>query len=209
MSDDKRDFKARSRTSFDEQAPTYDSSGYGRHARRLQRPVLDALDGLGFSAVLDVGCGTGLLLEAVAVARPAVRLLGIDLSPEMVAIARQRLGDAADVRVADAELLPFDDAAVDLVTCVDSFHHYPDPGAALSEMRRVTRPGGALVIGEWHVAAVFRGMLNWILPRTPSGDVRIYRPDEMTSLVAAAGYAVERSEPAGVRGQLLVARREH
>ena len=209
-----RDFKSRSRAAFDRQARTYDSAGYGRHALRLQPAVLAALEPLPFSVLLDVGCGTGRLLEAVAAARPGLRLLGIDLSPEMLAVARERLGGATraagvavDLHVADAEHLPFADGTAEVVTCVDSFHHYPDPAAALAEMHRVTRSGGALVIGEWHVGRFWRGLMNRLLPHTPSGDVRIYTPEEMATLAASAGYAVERSEPAGVRGQLLVALR--
>jgi ubiquinone/menaquinone biosynthesis C-methylase UbiE len=168
---------------------------------------MDALGGIATDAVLDVGCGTGALLDIVLATRPGVRALGIDLSPEMIEVARERLGDRADLRVADAEALPFPDGRVDLVVCVDSFHHYPHPAAALAEMRRVTRPGGALVLGDWYVGRLLRGLMNWLLPRMPSGDVRIYAPAELRALAAEAGYQVERCETAGVRAQLLVARR--
>ena len=72
-------------------------------------------------------------------------------------------------------------------------------------MRRVTRPGGGLVLGEWRVAAPLRGLMNAILPRMPEGDVRVYSGAELTALAEAAGYRVTRCERAGVRGQLLVA----
>jgi ubiquinone/menaquinone biosynthesis C-methylase UbiE len=143
-----RAFKDKSRAAFDRQARDYDTAVSGRHARRLHGDVLAALDGFELGALLDVGCGTGLLLGRVRELRPAARLAGIDLSEAMLAVARRRLGDGADLRLADAEHLPQPDEAVDVVVCVDSFHHYPHPAAALSEMRRVTRPGGSLVLGE-------------------------------------------------------------
>jgi ubiquinone/menaquinone biosynthesis C-methylase UbiE len=96
---------------------------------------------------------------------------------------------------------------MDLVTCVDSLHHYPDPAMALAEMHRVTRPGGGLVIGEWSVGTPARQLLNLLLPRLRGGDVRIYTPAELTALAEEAGYDALRCGPAGVRGQLLVARR--
>jgi len=169
--------------------------------------VLEALEGIAAASVLDVGCGTGALLEAVLVARPDVRALGIDLSSGMIAVAKDRLGDRAELGVADAEDLPLADGTVDLVLCVDSFHHYPAPATALSEMHRVTRAGGALILGDWYVGRVFRGVMNRLLPRVPSGDVRIYTPAELGGLAAAAGYDVDRCETAGTRAQLLVARR--
>jgi ubiquinone/menaquinone biosynthesis C-methylase UbiE len=169
--------------------------------------MLAALEGLTFSDVLDVGCGTGALLEAVLAQRDGVRARGIDLSPRMVEAAGRRLESRADLRVADAEELPFADGSVDLVLCADSFHHYPHPDRAIAEMYRVTRQGGALVLGDWYVGSVWRWLLNWILPRTPSGDVRISTPDELEAFAGGAGYLVERCETAGVRAQVLVARR--
>ena len=202
-----RDAKQKSRTAFDRQAPDYDGTGYGRHARRLHADVMAAVAGFAFTDVLDVGCGTGATLAAILEDLPQARALGIDLSPNMLDIARARLGDRARLEVADAERLPLEDGSVDLALCVDSLHHYPHPDAALAELRRVTRPGGGLVIGEWRVGPVLRPLMNRLLPRLPEGDVRIYSGAELTRLAEAAGYAVERCEPAGVRGQVLVARR--
>lgn len=201
------DHKRKSQAAFDRQAARYDTEMYGRHARRLQGQVMTAVEGFEFAAVLDVGCGTGATLEAIVSAHPGVRVWGIDLSPEMIAIARRRMGEAARLEVADAEHLPLPDATVDLVVCVDSLHHYPEPGASLAEMHHVTRPGGGLVIGEWRLATPWRQLMNRLLPRMPEGDVRIYTGRELTDLAEAAGYRVERCAPAGVRGQLLVARR--
>ena len=201
------DHKRKSQAAFDRQAARYDTEMYGRHARRLHGEVMTAVEGFEFAAVLDVGCGTGATLEAIVGAHPEVRAWGIDLSPEMIAVARRRMGKAARLEVADAEHLPLPDAAVDLVVCVDSLHHYPEPDAGLAEMHRVTRSGGGLVIGEWRLATPWRQLMNRLLPRMPEGDVRIYTGRELTDLADAAGYRVERCTPAGVRGQLLVARR--
>lgn len=201
------DHKSKSRAAFDRQAPDYDTKPYGQHARRLHGDVMAAVETFAFADVLDVGCGTGATLAAITASHPDVRARGIDLSPAMIVAARERLGDAVDLREADAEHLPFPDAAVDLVTCVDSLHHYPAPLVALAEMRRVTRPGGGLVIGEWRLGAPFRQLMNWLLPRVPEGDVRIYTAEELTELAESAGYRVDHCVRAGVRAQLLVARR--
>jgi ubiquinone/menaquinone biosynthesis C-methylase UbiE len=201
------DHKQKSRAAFDRQARDYDTKPYGRHARRLHADVMAAIERFRFTEVLDVGCGTGATLAAIIAAHPDVGAWGIDLSPEMIGVARGRLGDGADVQVADAEHLPLSDGSVELVICVDSLHHYPDPAAALAEMRRVTRPGGGLVLGEWRVAAPFRHLMNWMLPRMPEGDVRVCTAAEVKGLAEAAGYRVDDCVRAGVRGQLLVARR--
>jgi len=201
------DHKRKSREAFDRQARDYDEAPYGRHARRLHGDVMAAVETFAFADVLDVGCGTGATLEAILQAHPRTRAWGVDLSEAMLGVARERLGGLALLETADAERLPFRDGCMDLVTCVDSLHHYPEPAKALAEMHRVTRRGGGLVIGEWSVAAPARRLMNLLLPRLPGGDVRVYTPAELLALAEAAGYGELRCGAAGVRGQLLVARR--
>ena len=200
-------YKQKSRAAYDRYAPQYATGVSGRHARWLHASVLAALEELDFGSVLDVGCGTAVLLEKIIAMRPATAAHGIDLSPGMLAVARERLGESADVRVADAEALPLADDAVDAVVCVDSFHHYPLPGVALIDMRRVLRAGGALVLGEWRVPAPIRRLMNAVIGRMPDGDVRIYSRTEIVGLALAAGFDVVHWSKPGRRGQLLVCRR--
>lgn len=93
----------------------------------------------------DLGCGTGQIAEAIA---PFVRrVVAIDDSEPMLAEARRRLQahPNVDVRTADLESLPLDDASLDAATMVLVLHHMPDPAAALVECARVLRPGGRLL----------------------------------------------------------------
>jgi ubiquinone/menaquinone biosynthesis C-methylase UbiE len=96
--------------------------------------------------VLEVAIGTGLNLPHYP---PEVNITGIDLSPEMLSIARQRardLGREVDLQEGDAHQLPFEDASFDSVVCVYSLCNIPDPECAVSEMERVLRPGGKLML---------------------------------------------------------------
>ncbi len=90
--------------------------------------------------VLEVGCGTGLILERIA--RVAERAEGIDLSPGMLEQARQR---GLSVCEGSATELPFADATFDLVYSYKVLAHVPDIEKALAEMARVTRPGGTIL----------------------------------------------------------------
>jgi ubiquinone/menaquinone biosynthesis C-methylase UbiE len=96
--------------------------------------------------VLEVAVGTGLNLPEYAL---DTRVTGIDLSPEMLEIARRRISLSAhevDLRIGDAQDLPFDDASFDAVVCTYSLCNIPDPAVAIAEMHRVLRPGGRLVL---------------------------------------------------------------
>jgi ubiquinone/menaquinone biosynthesis C-methylase UbiE len=101
-------------------------------------------------SILDVGCGTGTQLALYR--RPGCELFGIDLSPAMLAIARQRLGDTADLRLEDASKMTFASGTFDLVTMVLALHEMPTPlrSAVLQECRRVVKPNGHIMLMDYH-----------------------------------------------------------
>jgi ubiquinone/menaquinone biosynthesis C-methylase UbiE len=199
--------RERSRRAFDAQASVFDREHWGEHARALYDPVLAVLGGISFDSILDVGCGTGALLEKVlARRRPPSVVRGLDLSPEMLAVARERLGDGVHLVEGDAAVLPFDEASVDVVTCVDSFHHYPVPDAVLLEMRRVLRPLGYLVLADFWLRWPLRQSMNLLLRFLPYGDVRVYSRTELVVMTARAGLQEVRWTSTPRRGQLLVCR---
>jgi SAM-dependent methyltransferase len=99
--------------------------------------------------VLDAGCGSGPLSEALR-ARGAV-VTGFDSSPVMVELARERLGEGADLQVADLSLpLPFADGTFDDVVVSLVLHYLQDWKAPLAELRRVLKPGGRLLLSVNH-----------------------------------------------------------
>ena len=144
---------------------------------------------------LEIAVGTGLNLPYY----PAgIALAGIDLSPVMLAAARDRargLGMAADLREASADALPFADGSFDTVVCTVSLCNIPDDRAAVGEMFRVLRPGGRLVLLD-HVASDRRWALAVERLLEPlflrmNGDYLTRRP---LPLVEAAGFAVSYSQ---------------
>ncbi len=100
--------------------------------------------------VLDVACGAA---HASEVAAPHVRqVVGIDLTPALLAIGADRLRSAGIDNVllqeGHAAALPFVDASFDLVFCRTALHHFPDPERCITEMARVCRPGGRVVLSD-------------------------------------------------------------
>jgi demethylmenaquinone methyltransferase / 2-methoxy-6-polyprenyl-1,4-benzoquinol methylase len=103
--------------------------------------------------VLDVATGTGLV--AAELVRRGFEVTGVDQSPEMLAVARRRFGDAVDLVEAAATSLPFPDSAFDHVTFTYLLRYVDDPEATLIELARVVRPGGTVASLEFGVPGGF------------------------------------------------------
>lgn len=126
---------------YDARAATYDASEMHRD---LAAVVAEQAPDLGDGLVVDVATGTGLVLRAIAARHPEATLVGVDLSPRMLAVARAALPRARLVQ-GDAAALPVAAGAADLVTCATALHLLAEPDIAFDEWTRVLRPGGRLV----------------------------------------------------------------
>jgi demethylmenaquinone methyltransferase/2-methoxy-6-polyprenyl-1,4-benzoquinol methylase len=135
---------------FNALAPVYDQGNrwlsFGLSARWRRRAVAS------FRAhppqrVLDVACGTGDLVLAVLNASPASQVTGVDFSEEMLRLARTKVSQATFVQ-GDVMALPFESESFDAVTVGFGLRNFVDIPKALSEMARVLKPGGCLIILE-------------------------------------------------------------
>ncbi len=190
------DLTARVRRFWDERAPGYDRGA--RFERLLIRDSRAWVCSQAAGETLEVAAGTGRNFEFYP---DGVELTAIDLSPGMLAIARERaagLDRAVHLREADAQRLPFAGTSFDTVVCALSLCSVPDLHAAVAEMHRVLRTGGRLVLVD-HVRSdvapvlwLMRGLQrvnNRFVPN--SGESMLRRPLEA---VIAQGFVVERRE---------------
>jgi ubiquinone/menaquinone biosynthesis C-methylase UbiE len=115
-----------------------------------ERPaIIDLAGDVNGRRVLDVGCGSGPLFAALRAKGAFVT--GFDASPAMIKLARQRLGENADLHVADlGQPLPFADGAFDDVVVSLVLHYLRDWTAPLAELRRILKPGGRLILSVYH-----------------------------------------------------------
>jgi ubiquinone/menaquinone biosynthesis C-methylase UbiE len=177
---------------FDRAAETYDvvAGAYHEHfgARLVERAGIGPGD-----AVLDVACGRGaVLVPALAATGPAGKVVGVDLSPEMIRLARDRVGDRAELLVMDAEHLDVPDGSVDAVLSGFGIFFLPDPEAAVAGFRRVLRAGGTVALSTWGAEDE-----RWAWEDDLLADVEVARravqrplddPAELADLLAGAGF---------------------
>ena len=165
------------------------------------------------SRVLDVGCGGGLLAEALA--RVGASVTGIDLAPGMIEVARLHAAESAlaiDYRVAAAEdVARATPQGFDVVTCMEMLEHVPEPAAMTATLARLLRPGGALFVSTLNrnlksfLLAIVAGeyLLN-LIPRGTHEYERLIRPSELARWARGAGLTVR--ELAGIDFNPLLGR---
>lgn len=172
-------------------AATYDRRWSAYIAASLQM-TLDVVANLPARRVLDIGCGTGQLLQILAGRSGRPELTGIDKVPAMLDVARQRIGHQATLLKGDAETLPFDAANFDLVVSTSALHYFPDAAAALLELRRVITAPGNLVLTDWSRDYFWMRLLNRVLPWTRHAHVHTFSSHELEQSLATAGFDVVR-----------------
>jgi len=140
--------------------------------------------------MLDVGCGTGLFATRVRAALPHVEVCGVDLVPGMLRKGqpRWRLDPAHVFPVrGDSERLPFGSRSFDIVTCANSFHHYPRQDRAIAEMRRVLRFEGRLMIIDGYRDGIWGWFIYDVCVAAVEGDVHHASALRFRELMHAAG----------------------
>jgi ubiquinone/menaquinone biosynthesis C-methylase UbiE len=189
---------------YDERFAIVHDARAGRQARAEVERLLGRRLGPN-EVVLDPGCGTGWQAAGLRRAAPEVSVLGADLSAGM--LDRARDAGAWPLLQSDAAALPLAAGSVDLVVTRGLLHHLPDVAGALTEWRRVLRPGGAVVVAseptpavDRHAAVLVRLLLA-VLRRPLSAEedfwevasmaanLHVFTPVELGRLARQAGYA--------------------
>ena len=180
----------------------WDPNGSSRPLHELNPARVEYLErgvGLAGKTVVDVGCGGGILSEAMA--RGGAHVLGIDLAPALVEVARAHAADGGlDIayRSISAEALAAErPGGFNLVTCMEMLEHVPDPAATLAALAALVRPGGDVVVSTLNrtwlsflVAIVGAEYVARVLPSGTHDYLKFIRPSELARWGRAAGLVL-------------------
>ncbi len=164
-----------------------------------------------YEDLLDCGCGTGPMISLLYENDSKKNYTGLDITPKMIEVAKEKNLEGVNWIVGDCENLPFEENSFDAIICSNSFHHYPNPQNFFNSVSRVLKPGGRLILQDYTAPKIILWIMNHIeMPLANlqgHGDVCVHSLKEMESFCNVAGLKVEKLE-AAEKGRLhLVARK--
>ena len=182
-----KNYKENSRRNFDKQAKVYDNSIYSMYPRKCYKSVIDEINNIMFNKLIDIGCGTGEILNRIA--NDKDKYYGLDLSSKMLEIAKKKNNSKNITYInGDSEKIPFKDNYFDLITCVESFHHYPNPNNVSKEFNRILKKNGYVIICDMYRKQPLRFFYNILMKVVNTGDVKIYTIKEIKSIFESNGF---------------------
>ncbi len=188
-----KDYEGLSKKHFDAQAAEYDQRDtyyYSQNGKISCRDIAEQLRELPYDSLLDVGCGTGFLIDMLA-REKAAGYCGVDLSDEMIRVAKGKAIPGAEFVAGSADKLPYPDESFDIVTCSQSFHHYPYPEKAMREAWRVLKSGGLYILSDTGIGGVGAWIDNHILFKlATSGDCHTTNRKGIEKMMVGAGFTV-------------------
>jgi ubiquinone/menaquinone biosynthesis C-methylase UbiE len=129
-------------------APQYDRR-WSFYVNATVQETMHRVDLNSHERILDLGCGTGTLIQRLLHLAPEIEIVGIDPSAEMLNVARQKLPKSVELQVGSADSIPFPNESFDLIISTNAFHYFRNPSQAIQEAKRVLKPNGHLVITDW------------------------------------------------------------
>ncbi len=179
----KNNYSERSRIFFDRVA----DKNYG-NSEKLDSYILKNIDIDDKTTILDLGCGDGRILKKLRNSNSNNILYGLDISEKMLEIARSKNIEKCEFSLGDSSYLPYGDGSIDLIICLNSFHHYSNPGLTLKEIKRILSSDGRVIIGDIFTLPVIREIINLYLPYSRSGDYKMYSKRSLDKIFRAEGF---------------------
>jgi SAM-dependent methyltransferase len=163
--------------------------------RTMLDAAVEAVDAKPGERIVDAGFGGGYALDRLRERVAPQRPVGVEIAVAMIEAGRARWGDTVELHLSDVAAMPFPDGWCDGVLSVNTLYFWPDPLAALREIRRVLRPGGRLVLGIRSPGMMRLAPVTWF-------GFRLYSVRRAQEMVRAAGFTVEVIEK--VKGELIL-----
>jgi ubiquinone/menaquinone biosynthesis C-methylase UbiE len=168
-------------------ASKYDSSLEGNYTRAHKAELIKNVAVKDGDTILDVACGNGYLISELS-KKAKVNAFGVDLSENMIAVAKKRYPDITFLAQPSVPL-SFKNESIDVITVSCAFHHFEDPQGFADECMRTLKHDGVIYMAEPHFSPFIRWIANTVVfPFSHSGDVKVYSSKELSTFFKTAGF---------------------
>ncbi len=193
---DKKAFEEQTKKQFTVWSRPYDSFAFRTYFEPLYQKIIATLDNNSSSyirtgsRVLDIACGTGEVITRLAQHFPAASCTGIDITPAMVAKAKEKtkLLPNASITEGNATAIPFENELFDVIVCSEAFHHFWEPEHALAEMYRVLKKDGTLLIADPGRDSITQKVIFGFFGPIVETLKHIYTKKELQTLLTQSGF---------------------
>lgn len=138
--------------------------------------------------ILDVGCGTGEFAMKLKGYKKDAHVYGLDISPDMIHIARSKFSGEIDFKIGDVEKMPYEDNSFDYLTCSHSFHHYPHKKRSVREMFRILKPKGKIMIIDGCKDSLLGRVIFDVIVKAHEKDVHHLHSSQFARILEESGF---------------------
>jgi ubiquinone/menaquinone biosynthesis C-methylase UbiE len=172
-------------------APDYDRR-WSFYIEATLQATLSHLEIQSGDRVLDLGCGTGTLIQHLLEIAPEAEIVGLDSSAEMLNISKQKLPASVQLQMSSAESVPFPSNGFDILVSTSALHYFRNPDRAVQEMQRVLKPSGRLILTDWcYDYWTCRGLDLWLRLRLRDrAYCRTYGTSDLKQMLQAGRFEV-------------------
>ena len=165
-----------------------------------------------YNDLLDCGCGTGPMISLLYENDASKNYTGLDITPKMIEVAKNKNLEGVNWVVGDCENLPFEENSFDAIICSNSFHHYPNPQKFFDSAKRVLKPGGRLILQDYTASKFVLWIMNHAEMTFANlmghGDVSAYSLDQVQQFCDVADLKIEKLKREKKMRLHLVARKK-
>lgn len=171
--------------------------------RNIQKKVVSNIPLNKNLKILDIGCGTGdSLLFLSELNHP--NLFGVDISENMLKVAKKKLNNKAILKIAEVENLPFNKYTFDYVLCTEAFHHFPDPNKSIKEANRVLKKDAIFLLADVNFHSK---LIHKLFKLLEPGHVKIYNKNEFKELFEKNNFKVINQKNIGLFSILTIGKK--
>ncbi len=197
-----RTIEQRNKSFFNKLAKYYDSSLFRSLNKKFPEKIIKLVNIKPNSKILDAGCGTGNLLYLLLKQKKNLNLIGIDISPEMLKIAKRKLKGKTKFMLMPVEKIN-EKNKFDYIFSVDAFHHYSSQEKAMANFYMALKKNGKLIVVDFDFSFLFNKIFHWLEP----GNSRMHSAIQMKEIFRKKGFRDIKQKKIGWFSWLTIGRK--